>query len=517
MSSPDTHVDRRSAGYHFRHNGGLILTAIILASGFFMYGYDASVISGSLAMPLFIQHFGTATAKGYVLTAHQTSLVTAVPTVGTFLGAVIITLYSDRIGRKKIIWIACAIGVASSAIQTAAVNIVMFTVGRVFTATSCFLLQSSCATALVEMAPANIRGAVAVLGVFSIGIALIVSSGVNWATSTIMTDLSWRLPIGLQCLWPLLIAGGMIYVSDSPTSFLIAGEDEKAQQSLEKVRHGYTAEEIRSELDSLKWQAALRAAETEVPWLDLFRGVNLRRTFLATYLAIFDLLSGLVFATFYATVFLTQVGSSSPFELVFALDVLAIGGAILGLFLVDLVGRRVLALTTFSILFVIDVVIGGLGFADPTSSSVIKAISAFLLMFGFFCAAGFSSLTLLSAAEFPTARLRSRTNAFSLMSGSLASLAVIYILPYIASPNAGNLGAKTYLIFAGCMALCIVITFFCYPEVKGRTAAEIDEMFEARLPARKFKGYICSVSPDNLDTAMMKNVEELEIAGEQKV
>lgn len=101
-----------------------------------MYGYDASVISGSLAMPYFILHFGTKTAKGYLLTAEQTSLITAVPTAGTFLGAVIITLFSDRIGRKNIIWIACAIGVASSAIQTAAVNIAMFTVGRVFTCRS---------------------------------------------------------------------------------------------------------------------------------------------------------------------------------------------------------------------------------------------------------------------------------------------------------------------------------------------------------------------------------------------
>lgn len=55
-------------------------------------------------------------------------------------------------------------------------------------------------------------------------------------------------------------------------------------------------------------------------------------------------------------------------------------------------------------------------------------------------------------------------------------------------PNRGNLGAKSFLIFAGFMALCIVFTFFHLPEVKGRSPAEIDEMFHDRLPARKFKG-----------------------------
>lgn len=52
----------------------------------------------------------------------------------------------------------------------------------------------------------------------------------------------------------------------------------------------------------------------------------------------------------------------------------------------------------------------------------------------------------------------------------------------------GNLGAKIYLMFAGCMLVHFLIAFFAFPELKGRTAAEIDEMFEARLPARKFKG-----------------------------
>lgn len=33
----------------------------------------------------------------------------------------------------------------------------------------------------------------------------------------------------------------------------------------------------------------------------------------------------------------------------------------------------------------------------------------------------------------------------------------------------------------------IVITFFYYPETSHRSAAEVDEMFEAKVPARKFK------------------------------
>ena len=34
--------------------------------------------------------------------------------------------------------------------------------------------------------------------------------------------------------------------------------------------------------------------------------------------------------------------------------------------------------------------------------------------------------------------------------------------------------------------------YFCLPEMKGRTYLELQEMFQNRVPARKFKGYRCT-------------------------
>ena len=36
-----------------------------------------------------------------------------------------------------------------------------------------------------------------------------------------------------------------------------------------------------------------------------------------------------------------------------------------------------------------------------------------------------------------------------------------------------------------------VFTWFLLPETRDRTLEEIHEMFEAKVPARKFKGYVC--------------------------
>ena len=284
----------------------------------------------------------------------------------------------------------------------------------------------------------------------------------------------------------------MLYVMDSPTSYLINGDDANAEKSLRLVRRGYNEEELAKEMETLKWQDQLRKAESKVKWTEIFKGVNRRRTLLAAYLGVVQQLSGSIFASSYATVFLSEVGSSNPYLLVFALSILALGGAVTGIVLVDIIGRRPLLLASFSIIFIIDAIIGGLGFADPTSQSAIKGIAAFCLMFAFVFAVGMSPLTWLNAAELPTARLRNVTNAFVLLCISLSSLATTYVIPYITDADEGDLGAKTYLIFAFVMLIGLVITYYQYPEVKGRTPAELDEMFGERLPARKFKGTILS-------------------------
>jgi hypothetical protein len=51
-----------------------------------------------------------------------------------------------------------------------------------------------------------------------------------------------------------------------------------------------------------------------------------------------------------------------------------------------------------------------------------------------------------------------------------------------------------------------MLTFFFLPETKDRSPAELDEMFNAGVPARKFKGYKCICSSENLTTAL--HIEE---------
>ncbi|KAH8716788.1 general substrate transporter [Phaeosphaeriaceae sp. PMI808] len=493
-------IQRRPWTSHVIHNPRLIFSSVMLALVFFTFGFDGSVMGGILAMKPFVHQFGTGyTPIGRVLTSTDISVMTAVPTTGCLLGLPLAAYCGDKWGRRKTLLLGCLISAVAAAIQTASFGMAQLVIGRWFANAAIFLFIVMGSTFLAEISPNELRGSLIGLSIVTIDAAAVLSNGINWAVSTDMTPFSFRFPMGLQIAFPVVLIAGLYFTEDSPTFYLTRSEDSRALKSLRMIRRGYHEQEIEAEFVALKAQAALRAEEVHVPWTHIFKGVNLRRTMLALSIGNMQQLSGIVFATNYATIFLATIGSDiSPFLLALATSILAFGGAIAGLFVVDAFGRRPLALTTFVILFIINLVIGVLGFTNYLhNQNISRAIAAFCCMFAFFFAAGFGPLTYVVSGEMPTARLRNKTSAFSFFVLACFSTVVQYIMPYIANAP-GNLGPKTYLIFAGWMFGCCFVTFFWFPETKGRTPAELDEMFEARVPARKFKNYICHVNIENI-------------------
>lgn len=70
------------------------------------------------------------------------------------------------------------------------------------------------------------------------------------------------------------------------------------------------------------------------------------------------------------------------------------------------------------------------------------------------------------------------------------------------------------MIFFVWMVGCIIVTYFCLPETKGRSAAELDEMFEAKLPARKFKGYVSALAVENFSVEIKSGAHAVETVEE---
>lgn len=97
----------------------------------------------------------------------------------------------------------------------------------------------------------------------------------------------------------------------------------------------------------------------------------------------------------------------------------------------------------------------------------------------------------ISGGELPSQRLRSYTFGLATSIGFFAAWLGTFTAPYFINPESLNWGPKYGYVWVGPCWIGAIWVYFFLPEVKDRTLEEIDEMFEARLPARKFRKHVC--------------------------
>lgn len=113
------------------------------------------------------------------------------------------------------------------------------------------------------------------------GAGILLSSGVVRAMVVVEGDLGWRLPFGLQWIWPLPLLLSAYLAPESPWNSVRRGDMEEARRSLMRLR-GHSAEkelEVDSTLAYIKYTTELEKAETgSATYLECFKGTDLRRT-----------------------------------------------------------------------------------------------------------------------------------------------------------------------------------------------------------------------------------------------
>ena len=70
---------------------------------------------------------------------------------------------------------------------------------------------------------------------------------------------------------------------------------------------------------------------------------------------------------------------------------------------------------------------------------------------------------------------------------NVANIIVGVVTPYMLSPTAWDWKAKTGFFWAGFSLLGSIWVYFELPETRNRTYAELDILFQDKVPARKFK------------------------------
>ncbi|SNX82070.1 related to monosaccharide transporter [Melanopsichium pennsylvanicum] len=469
----------------------VFVTVVTIALSGATYGLENSLMSPLAAMPDFVKkHQGiNHETRNYTFTASHQSMIFSIPLIGTIFGALVSPYLQNRLGRKWSLCAAYMFSIPSTQLQLWAPNLAAFILGRVMNGLAYGCALSIGPLYLADVVPTSIRGgAVASSNLLTI-LANLMAAICCWATDKHYSDSrKYMVPLGVQAGLPFLLLLPTPFLPESPVWCVQKGRIGEARMALKRVRP-VTDIEIEEELQEIvRTEQERRNMAKDTKFTDIFSRKHLLRTMVAGSFFALNQVSGIILSTTYATVFLTQLGLGDPFVLTVYAYLCQVAGATLAIVALEKVGRRALALPGFVVLTVIDMAAGGLAFYTGSPNAA-KAISALAMVFNFFWTLCFYSISLLMPSELPTQRLRNYTMSYAIGCGQATAVVTTLALPQITASDAGNLAAKAYLIFGGCMFVITILAFFLLPETKGRTFFEIDQLYANRIPAWRWSKY----------------------------
>ncbi|KAJ5099172.1 hypothetical protein N7532_006173 [Penicillium argentinense] len=471
-------------------NARLVFACVVFSAASFMFGYDDKLISPVAALESFVAKFqGVNPATGtFVLTARNQNIIFSIPLVGAAIGGLLASPLNFHFGRKWPVVAAYIISIGGGLLQVFAPSLGAFVGGRFINGLAMGTAMATAPLYLSEVVPPPVRGrSVSSLNILNL-IAGVVATVVVWGTNKISGRLAYQIPLAIQSAIPVILLALTILLPESPEWLMSKGNIEQARHNLRKLR-GYSDEHLDDEIRLMKLcERTTREMLSDVKFWHIFSREHLKRTIVAGSFFSLNQVSGIILSTTYTTVFLTQLNVANAFSLTIIASCCTLAGTIAAPLVIDRAGRRPTALVGMTILFAIDVVAGCLAIKkENRHASLTIAILSFI--FNFFWASSFFSLSSLMPSEMATPKLRHYTMSYTITCQEITAVITTLAVPQLTSADAANLGAKTYLVFAGCMACIIVFMYFYMPETRGRTFAEIDEMYAAKVPARKWRSY----------------------------
>jgi sugar porter (SP) family MFS transporter len=505
-----------------------LLCAFASFGGIF-FGYDSGYINGVLNSPLFIEEVqgpvcpqGLATPGGAcAISSNNTSLIVSILSAGTFFGALAAGDIADIYGRKWTIVAGCMIYIIGVILQMAANGRDLLVAGRAIAGIGVGFESAIVILYMSEICPKKVRGALVSGYQFCITIGLLLAACVNYSVQDRNDTGQYRIPIGIQFAWGIILAGGIACLPDSPRYFIKRGKTVEAKKALMKVRGVHPskpdAEHLRAmvEFELAEIIANEEYEREQTPaggwlagWTNCFKGSlfqsnsNLRKTILGTSLQMMQQWTGVNFIFYYSTPFLESTGAiKNTFLISLIFTLVNVCSTPLSFYGMEKFGRRTLLLYgAFGMLIcqflvaIIGVTVGfnkSITLEDGTTRaqnlSAVNAQIAFIAIFIFFFATTWGPGAWVLIGEVFPLPIRSRGVALSTASNWLWNTIIAVITPYMVGKKEGNLRSSVFFIWGGLCTTAFVYTYFLVPETKGLSLEQVDQMMAETSPRTSAK------------------------------
>lgn len=470
-----------------------IFVGMFAALGGILYGYDTGTISGVLAMPYVLNQFPEKTPG--VFTSGEHSLIVSILSAGTFCGAMIAPFFSDTIGRRWTIILACTIVFNLGVIlQVASSSIPLLVAGRAIGGLGVGLISAVIPLYQSETTPKWIRGAVVSCYQWAITIGLLLASCVNQGTKDMTDSGSYRIPFAIQFLWSIILSVGMFMLPETPRFFVKRGKHDEAMKSLSILRKlPIDHPALVDELGEITANFEYETADGVGTWADCFKKGNsqLKRLGTGIGLQAFQQLTGINFIFYYGTTFFKNSGIKNEFLITLATNIVNVGSTVPGIFLVEFLGRRSLLLGGAAGMCTSQLIIAIVG-ATTTSDAANKCMVGFTCIFIAFFAATWGPVAWVITGEIMPLKTRAKSVAISSASNWLFNFAIAYATPYLVDDVPGSAGLKSnvFFIWGGCNFLCFFFAFYFVYETKHLTLEQVDELYATYSKAWRSSAFV---------------------------
>ncbi|KAJ9641699.1 uncharacterized protein PV06_03728 [Exophiala oligosperma] len=442
------------------------------AVGTFLFGFDTGIATTTIAHQSWIDYMGHP-SKGL------TGAVVAVYIAGEAVGALTQTFIGDALGRIRFMQLMCVIVTIGTVIQTAAQNMGMFLAGRVLAGIAVGGMVATVPIYLSEISAPKHRGLIGGISGCGISLGTMMSNWVGFACSyASYGPTQWRLPLGIQIPWGLILFTGLAtFMPNSPRQLIRKGKIEEARRHFMRIRRDLNNHEVHEEFVLMRAQIEFEMQREIKSIKEVFKLFR-HRALVSIAVQTMTSLTGVNVIQYYQTILFKSLGINSHMILALA----AIYGTLAFLsnvlttkFLTDQWGRRKMILAGLSGIIVIEIYAAVMQREfQNTDNKVGKGFAVLgIYLFVVTYYGMLNSTTWLYGAEVLPVALRSKVMGLAAASHFIVNVGITE-----AGPSAfANIRENYYYVFVGCSAFFLVLAYLYFPETKQRTLEEIAAAF----------------------------------------
>lgn len=382
-----------------------------------------------------------------------------------------------------VIFIGGLLATFGGALQGGAITIAMLIAGRFIAGFAIGLMSATIPIYCSEIAPPQIRGSLASMQQWMIGLGIMVAQWVGYGCSLHTGAFSWRFPLSLQTAPALILTCGVWMIPESPRWLIETGKEGAGRSVLTRLhlnRDGTNSQLVEHELNQIQESVVNERQSVIRSWRHILLARQWRcRILLACGLQAFTQLSGTNVIQNYGPRIYKSLGLSTSTSLM----IIGIWGA-LALFwntvfmlFVDKVGRRKLLIPSLlgmgAAMCVEATLARYVDFNDPNANQdALRAAIAMFFVFSLF----FTSLGIISwiyqSEIFPTS-IRARGSSIATATNWSLNLIFAQCSPIALT----RMGSNYFYVFVAFNWAAMFLVFFLYPETAGYSLEEVDDAF----------------------------------------